>query len=122
APTPPARAPREKPRGSPAAVTGKKASALRQRDVDAADLALGLDIHDLLGAVGAQVQRGGKTRSLDEHVDGAAAGGALQVAENVAALLAPVAGDAVALAGNVADEVELVAVAGAMQRLLQAEA
>ena len=53
-------------------------------------------------AVGAQVQLGGKAGGLDEHVDLAAAGGALQIAEDVAALLAPVAGDALALAGHVA--------------------
>src|SRR6266567_1523706 len=33
-----------------------RASALRHRDVDAADLALGGDLHRLLGAVGAQCQ------------------------------------------------------------------
>ncbi len=47
-----------------------------------------------LGAVGAQRQIGGKAVGLDEHLDLAAAGGALEVAEDVAAGLAPVAGDA----------------------------
>src|SRR5262249_14992684 len=42
------------------------------------------------------------------------------IAEDVTALLAPVAGDAVAVGSDVAGEVELVAVAGAMQLLLQA--
>src|SRR5258708_2908067 len=60
--------------------------------------------------------------SLDEHVDLAAARGALQIAEDVAAGFAPVAGNAVALARHVAGEIELVAVAGAMQVLLQAHA
>src|SRR5262249_47520821 len=81
---------------------GRIGSAPRHRDVDAADLALGLDLHDLPGAVGTQVQRGGEAGGLDEDVDLAIAGGALQVAENVAALLAPTAGDALALAGDVA--------------------
>src|SRR5205085_11919123 len=90
-------------------------SALRHRDRDAADFALGVDLHDLLGAVGAQRQVGGKSGSLDEHLDLAAARGALQIAENIAALLAPVAGDTVALARHVAGEIEFVAVAGAMQ-------
>ena len=82
---------------------------------------LEFDLHHLLAAVGAQVQVGGKSGGLDEHVDLAAAGGALQIAENVAALFAPVAGDALTLAGHVAGKIELVAVAGAMQVLLQAE-
>src|SRR5262245_15406627 len=98
------------------------ALALGHRDADAADLALGLDLHDLLGAGGAQVQRGGKAGGLDEHADLAAACGALQIAEDVAAFLAPIAGDALTLAGDVRGQVELVAVAGAMQRLLQAHA
>src|ERR1700742_652113 len=100
----------------------RRALALRHRDADAADLALRLDLHDLFAAVGAQVQRGGEARSLDEHADLAIAGGALQIAEDVAALLAPAAGDTVALAGDIAGQVELVAVAGAVQRLLQAHA
>ncbi len=62
-----------------------------------------------------------KPERFHEHLDLAAAGGTLQIAEDVAALLAPVAGDAVALAGDVAREVELVAVAGAVQVLLQAQ-
>src|SRR6266702_2405662 len=99
-----------------------RASALRHRDVDAADLALGGDLHRLLGAVGAQRQIGGKTVGLDEHIDLATAGGALEIAEDVATGLAPIAGDAVALARHVAGEVELVAVAGAVQGLLQVEA
>src|SRR3954467_14809260 len=94
-------------------------SGLGQRDVDAADFTLGADLDDLLGAVGAQVQIGGKSGRLDEHVDLSAARGALQIAEDVAALLAPIAGDAVALAGDVAGEIEFVAVAGAVQVLLQ---
>lgn len=47
--------------------------------------------------------------------------GALKVAEDVAVGLAPIAGDALALAGHVAGEVELVAVRRAVQRLLEAE-
>ena len=60
-------------------------SAPRHRDVDAADLALGVDLDALLGAVRPQVQIGGKSGSFDEHVDLAAARGALQIAENIAA-------------------------------------
>jgi CobQ-like glutamine amidotransferase family enzyme len=56
---------------------------------------------------------------LDEYVDLTAAGGALQTAENIAARFAPVAGNPVALARNIAAQVELVAVAGAAQVLLQ---
>src|SRR5437879_1398002 len=97
-------------------------SAPRHRDVDAADLALGVDLHRLLGAVGAQCQVGGEAVGLDEHVDLAAAGGALEVTEDVAAGLAPIAGDPVALTRDVAGEVQLVAVAGAVQGLLQVEA
>src|SRR6478735_5189109 len=96
-------------------------SAPRHRYVDAADLALGGDLHHLLGAVGAQRQIGGKAVGLDEHLDLAATGGALQIAEDVAVGLAPIAGDALALAGHVAGEVELVAVGGAVQRLLETE-
>src|SRR5258708_24682703 len=44
--------------------------------------------------------------SLDEHVDLAAARGALQIAEDVAAGFAPVAGNAVALARHVAGRSE----------------
>ena len=39
------------------------ASALRHRDGDAADFALGVDLHRLLGAVGAQRQVGGKAEA-----------------------------------------------------------
>ena len=94
---------------------------LRHRDLDAADFALGVDLYVLLVAVGPQIQVGGKSGSLDEHVDLAAAGSALQIAEDIPALFAPVAGDALTLAGDVARQVEFVAVAGAVQVLLQAE-
>src|SRR5665213_2173330 len=93
--------------------------ALHHGDVDATDIALGADLHGLLVAVGPQGQVGGKSRSLDEHLDLAAARGALQVAENIPARLAPVAGNPVALAGDIAGEVEFVAVAGAAETLLQ---
>src|SRR5690242_20085854 len=83
-------------------------SGLGHRDLDAADLALGVDLHGLLVAVGAQVEVGRKTRGLDKYLDLAAAGGALQIAEDVPALFAPVAGDALTLAGDVARQVELV--------------
>src|SRR5438132_6905951 len=96
-------------------------SGLRHRDLDAADFALGVDLHDLLVAGGPQIQVRRKSGSLDEQVDLAAAGGALQIAEDIPALLAPVAGDAVTLAGDVAGEIEFIAVAGAVQILLQAE-
>src|SRR5687768_7693362 len=78
-------------------------------------------MHGLLVAGGLQIQVGCKSGSLDEHVDLAAARGALQIAEYIAALLAPVAGDAFALAGDVARQVKFVAVAGAVQILLQAK-
>src|SRR5882757_1064150 len=97
------------------------ASGLGHRDLDAADFALGVDLYVLLVAVGPQIQVCGKSGSLDEHVDLAAAGGALQIAEDIPALFAPIAGDTVTLAGDVAGEVEFVAVAGAVQVLLQAE-
>src|SRR6185312_5020946 len=96
-------------------------SGLRHRDLDAANFALGVDLYALLVAGGAQVQVGRKARSFDEHVNLAAACGTLQIAEDIPALLAPVTGDAVALAGDVAREVKFVAVAGAMQILLQAK-
>src|SRR5215208_3142899 len=99
----------------------QQGSGLGHRDLDAADFALGVDLHGLLVAGGPQIQVRGKSGSLDEQVDLAAAGGALQIAENIPALLAPVAGDAVTLAGDVARQVELVAVAGAVQILLQAK-
>ncbi len=99
----------------------RAASGLRHRDLDAADFALGVDLHDLLVAIGLQIQVCGKSGRLDEHVDLAAACGALQVAEDIPALLAPVTGDALTLAGDVAGEIEFVAVAGAVQILLQAE-
>src|SRR5882757_4939996 len=97
------------------------ASGLGHRDLDAADFALGVDLYVLLVAVGPQIQVCGKSGSLDEHVDLAAAGSALQIAEDIPALFAPIAGDTVTLAGDVAGEVEFVAVAGAMQVLRQAE-
>jgi hypothetical protein len=78
----------------PLTVSWRADQVLRHRDLDAADFALGVDPHGLLVAVGPQIQVGGKSGSLDEHVDLAAAGGALQVAEDIPALLAPVAGDA----------------------------
>ena len=98
------------------------ALALHHRNCHASDLALGVDLHGLLVAGGPQCQIGGKSRSLDEHLDLAAASGTLQIAENIPASLAPVAGDAVAVAGDLAAQIEFVAVAGAMQILLQTEA
>ena len=67
--------------GFPASVTDERALALRHRDVDAADLALGLDLHDLLGAVGTQVEGGGEAGASTNTSICAAAGGALQIAE-----------------------------------------
>src|SRR3954463_16538799 len=96
-------------------------SGLGHRDLDAADFALRVDLYVLLVAVGPQIQVRGETGSLDEHVDLAAAGGTLQIAEDIPALFAPVAGDPVTLAGDVAGEIEFIAVAGAVQVLLQAE-
>jgi hypothetical protein len=100
---------------------GRVASALYHRDIDAPDLSLGADLNRLLVAVGAQCQVGGKAVSLDKYVDLATARGALQIAENVAARFAPVAGDPFTLAGNIAAQVEFVAVAGAVQILLQVQ-
>ena len=104
-----------------AAGDANAALALRHRDVDAPDLTFGADLHGLLVAGGSQRQVGCKSRSLDEHLDLATASGTLQIAENIPASLAPVAGDAVALAGDLAAQIEFVAVAGAMQILLQAK-
>jgi hypothetical protein len=76
-------------------------AVLRHRDIDAPDLALGADLHRLLVAGGPQRHAGGKSRSLDEHLDLATAGSALQIAEKIPARFAPVAGNAVTLARNV---------------------
>ena len=97
------------------------ALALHHRNGHASDLALGADLHRLLVAVGPQRQVGGKSGSLDEHLDLAAARGALQIAENIAAGFAPVAGNPVALARDIAAQVEFVAIAGAMESLLQTQ-
>src|SRR5258705_10916630 len=94
-------------------------ATLRHRDIDGSDLALGVDLHGLLVAGGPQRQIGGKSRSLDEHLDLATAGRALQIAENIPAGFAPVAGNAVALAGDIAAQVEFIAIAGAMEILLE---
>ena len=96
-------------------------AALRHRDIDAPDLALGADLHRLFVAGGPQRHAGGKSRSLDEHLDLATARRALQSAENIPARFAPVAGDAVTLARNVGTQVEFVAVAGATESLLQTQ-
>jgi hypothetical protein len=85
---------------------GVASAALRHRDIHAPDFALGADLHGLPVTAGAQRQAGGKSRSLDEHVDLSAAGRALQIAENIAAGFAPVAGNAVALARHIAAQVE----------------
>jgi hypothetical protein len=100
----------------------RRASALHHRDGHTPDLALGGDLHGLPVAGGRQRQVGGKSRSLDEDVDPSTARGALQIAEDIPAGFAPVAGNTVALAGDVAAQVEFVAVAGAMQILLQPKA
>src|SRR5262245_1414194 len=118
----PAKSPRLARTGGRVPINAGRVSALRHRDVDAADLTLGGDLHRLLGAVGAQRQIGGEAVGLDEHLDLAAAGSALEIAEDVAVGLAPVAGDSLALARHVAGEVELVAVGRAVQSLLEAEA
>src|ERR1700692_1592097 len=85
--------------------------ALHHRNRDAPDLALGADLHGLPVAGGGQRQVGGKSRSFDEHVDSSTAGGALQIAEDIAAGFAPVAGNPIALAGDIAAQIEFVAVA-----------
>src|ERR1700747_1579424 len=97
-------------------------SALHHRDVDAADLALGRDLHRLLVSTGEERQGGGKAVGFDEHLDLAATGGALQISEDVAALLAPVSGDAITVRSDFAREIEFVAVARALQLLLQPHA
>src|SRR5882724_3265607 len=102
--------------------TRRAGSALDHRDIHTPDLALGVDLHGLLVTGGAQGEVGRKSVGFDEHFDLATAGGALQIAEDVAAGFGPVAGDSAALARHVAAQVELVAVAGAMQALLQAQA
>src|SRR5882762_6715904 len=88
-------------------------AALRHRDIDGSDLALGVDLHGL--------HAGGKSRSLDEHLDLATARRALQIAEKIPARFAPVAVNAVTLARNVGTQVEFVAVAGAAESLLQTQ-
>ena len=96
-------------------------AALRHRDIDGSDLALGVDLHGLLAPGGSQRLAGGKSRSLDEHLDLATARRALQIAEKIPARFAPVAGNAVTLARNVGTQVEFVAVAGATESLLQTQ-
>src|SRR5258706_16213039 len=98
---------------------GAALAAPRHRDIDAPDLALGADLHRLLVAGGPQRHAGGKSRSLDEHLDLATARRALQSAENIPARFAPVAGDAVTLALNVGTQVEFLAVAGATEGMFQ---
>src|ERR1700730_2762561 len=93
--------------------------ALHHRDVDAPDLAFGADLHGLPVAGGCQRQVGCKSRSLDEHVNPSTACRALEIAENVPARFAPVAGNPIALTRDVAAQIEFVAVAGAMEILLQ---
>ncbi len=100
---------------------GAALAALRHRDIDAPDLALGADLHRLLVAGGPQRHAGGKSRSLDEHLDLATARRALQIAENIPARFAPVAVNAATLARNVGTQVEFVAVAGATESLLQTQ-
>src|SRR5258707_8059742 len=100
---------------------GAALAALRHRDIDAPDLALGADRHRPLVAGGPQRHAGGKPRSLDDPLDLATARRALQIAENIPARFAPVAGDAVTLARNVGTQVEFVAVAGATESLLQTQ-
>src|SRR5260370_16901380 len=97
-------------RGKAEVEGGAALAALRHRDIDAPDLALGADLHRLLVAGGPQRHAGGKSRSLDEHLDLATARRALQIAENIPARFAPVAGDAVTLARNVGTQVKFLAV------------
>jgi hypothetical protein len=94
-------------------------SGLGQRNVDAANLALGTDLHDLLVAACPNVEGRGKTRRLDKYVDRTASRRALEVAVDVAVGFAPKPDNPVALGRDVAGQVEFVAVAGAMQSLLQ---
>src|SRR5712675_3425306 len=108
-------------RGKAEVEGGAALAALRHRDIDAPDLTLGADLHRLLVAGGPQRHAGGKSRSLDEHLDLATARRALQIAENIPARFAPVAGDAVTQARNVGTQVEFVAVAGATESLLQTQ-
>ena len=101
---------------------GEKRLALHHIDRYAPDIAFGADLDGLLVAACSKRQARREARSLDHHVDPAAAGRALQAAEDVAARFVPLAGDPVALALDVTREVELVAVAGAAKRLLQTKA
>src|ERR1700730_646131 len=94
---------------------------LHHRNRYASDVALGADLNGLPVAAGPQHQACGESRSLDEHVDLAAACCTLEIAENIPARLTPVAGNSLAPARNVAAQVEFVAVAGAMQILLQTQ-
>src|ERR1700736_634656 len=96
--------------------------ALSAHHVDrhASNFALRIDRYRLPVAARGQGQGRGKSCGLDEYVDPAAAGLALQIAIDIAARFAPRTGDAVALTDHVAAEIEFVAVACAAQALLQA--
>jgi hypothetical protein len=95
-------------------------SALHHRNGHAPDFALGGDLYGLFVAPGPQREVGGKSRGIDEDVDLAIIDGAQQIAENVPARFAPSPGNLVALARDIAAQVEFVAIAGAMQVLLEA--
>src|SRR5260370_35449772 len=101
--------------------SASRLAALRHRDIDGSDLALGVDLHGLFVAGGSQRHAGGKSRSLDEHLDLATARGALQIAEKIPAPFAPVAENPVTLARNVGTHIEFVAVPGPAESLLQTQ-
>src|SRR5258706_1373122 len=65
-------------RGKAEVEGGAALAALRHRDIDAPDLALGADLHRLLVAGVPQRHAGGKSRSLDEHLDLASTIGCLK--------------------------------------------
>src|ERR1700761_7915700 len=94
----------------------------RQRDRGAAELAVGTHHDRLLGAGVPQREVGVEAGRAGHDLEVAAAAAALQRSGNVAAALAPAAGDRAALRDDVAGEVELVGVAGAGQRHLHAGA
>ena len=98
----------------------RASAALRHRDIDAPDLALGADLHRLLVAGGLQRHTGGKSRA-STNTSIWPRPPCPAVCRKFPARFAPVAGDAVTLTRNVGTQVEFVAVAGATESLLQAQ-
>src|SRR5258708_11324007 len=96
--------------------------AARQRDVGAPELALGTDRHVLLVALGGHRQPGGESGRRHDDVELAVAGAALKRTADIARRLGPGAGQRAARGDDIALQLELVAVAGAEQGLIEAGA